>query len=563
MQPRLGWPTWMASSSTTWSGWPRSTRRWACRAPIRGRAGSSWTSTAGPFEILERSELPEYDARRFQVGFDVADIEAARDALIAAGAEAISRIHGGPASSNRWCYMRDPEGNVFEITQRQSPAAGKAPEPWRFDGRQPSPRSWPSPASSSPTREAEHNLIFGICSQIEADPTQYPEPPYLAAVLDGDRVVGARRSGRRRGELVLSVMDDPAAVDALVDGPRRPVDPGRRRAVPSPPARSPRRGAGSPACKPTAGQARAGVSAARGPARRRPAPGTMVRADASHRTTLRAWVEAFHDEAIGPGGAPPQDFEAMTDRWVRGLGRTPYLWVDEGRPVSLAGVGGLTPNGIRVGPVYTPPELRGRGYASNLVARRVAAPARCRPDVRLPVHGPRQPDGEQDLPGHRLRARDRHRRVQLRAGVTPDRNASGHRRAVDRASEGAETLTDDPGQAGPTRETRHVARDEPAATSTPCRAGRPDRARHVRRVRLPPRAERNRGRGALVPLRPTRWPRCARRSTRLPRGPPRSERPADPRGLASAPPRIRPRRRLGLRSLGEPARGRLARHRGR
>ncbi|HJW22008.1 MAG TPA: GNAT family N-acetyltransferase, partial [Candidatus Limnocylindrales bacterium] len=30
--------------------------------------------------------------------------------------------------------------------------------------------------------------------------------------------------------------------------------------------------------------------------------------------------------------------------------------------------GGLTPNGIRVGPVYTPPELRGRGYASNLVA---------------------------------------------------------------------------------------------------------------------------------------------------------------------------------------------------
>ena len=36
--------------------------------------------------------------------------------------------------------------------------------------------------------------------------------------------------------------------------------------------------------------------------------------------------------------------------------------------MSLTGVGGLTPHGIRVGPVYTPPELRGRGYASNLVA---------------------------------------------------------------------------------------------------------------------------------------------------------------------------------------------------
>ena len=28
-----------------------------------------------------------------------------------------------------------------------------------------------------------------------------------------------------------------------------------------------------------------------------------------------------------------------------------------------------TPNGIRIGPVYTPPELRGRGYASALVAK--------------------------------------------------------------------------------------------------------------------------------------------------------------------------------------------------
>ena len=31
-------------------------------------------------------------------------------------------------------------------------------------------------------------------------------------------------------------------------------------------------------------------------------------------------------------------------------------------------VGGRTPNGTRVGPVYTPPEHRGHGYASALVA---------------------------------------------------------------------------------------------------------------------------------------------------------------------------------------------------
>jgi predicted GNAT family acetyltransferase len=43
------------------------------------------------------------------------------------------------------------------------------------------------------------------------------------------------------------------------------------------------------------------------------------------------------------------------------------LWDDDG-PASLAGFGGHTPNGIRIGPVYTPPERRGRGYASALVA---------------------------------------------------------------------------------------------------------------------------------------------------------------------------------------------------
>ena len=59
----------------------------------------------------------------------------------------------------------------------------------------------------------------------------------------------------------------------------------------------------------------------------------------------------------------------MARNWIERNGRTAYLWIDRGRPVSLTGAGGLTPNGIRVGPVYTPREDRGRGYASNLVAR--------------------------------------------------------------------------------------------------------------------------------------------------------------------------------------------------
>jgi predicted GNAT family acetyltransferase len=46
-----------------------------------------------------------------------------------------------------------------------------------------------------------------------------------------------------------------------------------------------------------------------------------------------------------------------------------YLWEDPlGTPVCLVATGGRTPNGIRIGPVYTPPGRRGRGYASALTA---------------------------------------------------------------------------------------------------------------------------------------------------------------------------------------------------
>jgi len=44
-----------------------------------------------------------------------------------------------------------------------------------------------------------------------------------------------------------------------------------------------------------------------------------------------------------------------------------YLWDDDG-PRSMAGWSGKTPNGIRVNAVYTPRELRGRGYATATVA---------------------------------------------------------------------------------------------------------------------------------------------------------------------------------------------------
>lgn len=48
--------------------------------------------------------------------------------------------------------------------------------------------------------------------------------------------------------------------------------------------------------------------------------------------------------------------------------RSRYLWTVDGEPVSMAAATGQTPSGIRINWVYTPDRLRGRGYASALVA---------------------------------------------------------------------------------------------------------------------------------------------------------------------------------------------------
>jgi uncharacterized protein len=209
-------------------------------------------------------------------------------------------------------------------------------------------------------REAEHNLILGICSSLQRSP--YETPPYLAAVRrDGHVVAAAIRTPP--WQLVLSEVDDPDAIVCLVDdqlgedipGWLGPVDVGRNFA--------------------DLWHFRTGLRARIGLSERifrlttvrhpTAVPGALTRATADDRDVLVAWTTAFVDEALG--GENPEPIDVVVDRGLAS-GRITHLWVDEGRPVSMAGVGGQTPHGIRVGPVYTPPEHRRRGYASALVA---------------------------------------------------------------------------------------------------------------------------------------------------------------------------------------------------
>jgi uncharacterized protein len=94
---------------------------------------------------------------------------------------------------------------------------------------------------------------------------------------------------------------------------------------------------------------------------------TRVASEEDRELVLRWWI-AFGEEVLHGGGPGRERADASVDHKLTSPTSGILLWEDGEEPVSLAGWGGPTPNGIRIGPVYTPPELRGRGYATALTA---------------------------------------------------------------------------------------------------------------------------------------------------------------------------------------------------
>lgn len=84
----------------------------------------------------------------------------------------------------------------------------------------------------------------------------------------------------------------------------------------------------------------------------------------SDRALLTNWMEAFEEEALRDN-EPKSDSQLWFDKKLKQ--KSLYLWQDK-VPVSMSGFSGATPNGIRINAVYTPPEYRGKGYATSCVA---------------------------------------------------------------------------------------------------------------------------------------------------------------------------------------------------
>jgi RimJ/RimL family protein N-acetyltransferase len=91
-------------------------------------------------------------------------------------------------------------------------------------------------------------------------------------------------------------------------------------------------------------------------------PGQARVAGPADRSLLIAWSEAFHREAQ----SGPEDLVSMVDDRLSYRGLT--VWEDTGQPVSMAGLTRMAAGQVRVGPVYTPPGLRGKGYAGAVTA---------------------------------------------------------------------------------------------------------------------------------------------------------------------------------------------------
>jgi uncharacterized protein len=208
--------------------------------------------------------------------------------------------------------------------------------------------------------EAEHNLIVGIARRAAEKPA-LSSSAYFATIEEGDELVGC---ALRTPPYKLIVTDFPILAAPLVS-----ADVARtHESVPA--VLGPERSARAFAhawCAPRGIRPRLGM-------RQRvyqlekvvppqPIGGEMRVAGPRDLDLVTTWIEDFSTES----GVPTARARALGEERI--VNSELFLWVDDGTPCSMAAWSGTTPNGVRIGYVYTPPRLRGRGYASACVAQ--------------------------------------------------------------------------------------------------------------------------------------------------------------------------------------------------
>lgn len=218
-------------------------------------------------------------------------------------------------------------------------------------------------------REAEHNLVLGICAGLR-DGTYDPDEAYLASVArDGEPVAVAVRTPPYN--LVISCVDDIAVLPALADDVSTVADDlpgviGPREVS----ATFARLWAERTGCASDLGM-RMRVHRASRAEVPGDVPGALRDATVDDLDVLATWGRAFQAEALGED-VDEERARAWAERMLTSERGGLVVREVEGELVSMAGYGGPTPNGVRVFAVYTPPERRGRGYGGAAVGELTA-----------------------------------------------------------------------------------------------------------------------------------------------------------------------------------------------
>lgn len=210
------------------------------------------------------------------------------------------------------------------------------------------------------SRPIEHNVMATVAGTFESS-AYMGDPPLFAWVeaRDGGEVLGAALRTPPRRLLVSTMSAEVAAalVPKLLE--LDPALPGVNGPEPAAShlAEAWRRYTGG-TVEPLMSQAIYWLAQVNDPPRR--TRGRARVAEESDRDLVIDWMRAFNHEVGMPALDVAPDVTRIDDRRL-------FVWED-GSVVSMVGISPAVAGVVRLGPVYTPPEARHRGYATALVA---------------------------------------------------------------------------------------------------------------------------------------------------------------------------------------------------